>query len=160
MLDHLGSSMASGFAPHYGNDHRRRCAISIRCMAALLIRHSVFAGLIISDQVIALSTKEAFTMAKKSAEFVTFSTVYFSLSIATSLTTTLLITLRILIVQRASKNNMQKDSFNPIIEILIESAALYSVTLLIFVVLVITKNSNVYYAQNIHAQMAVSLSLY
>jgi hypothetical protein len=118
----------------------------------------VLAGFIISDQVVALRSLEAFTVAKKSQEFVKFSTVYFSLSVATSLTTTLLITLRILLVQRVSKQNGVNNgrTFNPIVEILIESAVLYSVTLLTFVVLDIEKNVNVYYAQNIHAQMAVS----
>jgi len=116
-----------------------------------LIYFSVLAGMIISDQVTALSTKEAFTVAKKSAEFVTLSTAYFSMSIATSLSTALLITARVLYVQRALRR-----SGKAIIEIVVESAVLYSITLLIFLVWDVTKNPNVFYAQNIHAQMAVS----
>lgn len=157
MLDHLGSPMASGLVAHYGNNHRRRYVFNVHYGIELMFITPVLAGIVISNQVIALSTKEAFTMIKKSAEFITFSTAHFSLSVATSLMTTLLITVRILIVQHASKNNVQKNNFNPVLEILIESAALYSFTLLIFVVLLIRKNSNVYYAQNIHAQIVVRL---
>ncbi|KAJ7027970.1 hypothetical protein C8F04DRAFT_964554, partial [Mycena alexandri] len=95
---------------------------------------------------------------KKSQEFIKLSTVYFSLSVATSSTTTFLISLRIVLVQKMSKRTEtgSAHSFNPIMEILIESAVLYSVTLLTFVVLDIKKNTNVYYAQNIHAQMGLA----
>ncbi|KAJ7487816.1 hypothetical protein FB451DRAFT_990558, partial [Mycena latifolia] len=114
------------------------------------------AGFIVSDQVVALRSLEAFTITKKSEECIKFSTVYFSLSVATSLTTTLLITMRILLVQRMSKETGAGShrTFNPIMEILIESAVLYCVTLLTFVVLDVKKDVNVYYAHNIHAQMA------
>ncbi|KAJ7367648.1 hypothetical protein DFH08DRAFT_829026 [Mycena albidolilacea] len=117
---------------------------------------AVLAGFIVSDQVTALKSLEAFTVAKKSQQFVQLSTIYFSLSVATSLTTTFLITLRILLVQRMSKKTGTGShrSFNPIMEILVESAVLYSVSLLTFVVLDVKKDINVYYAQNIHAQMA------
>ncbi|KAJ7695400.1 hypothetical protein B0H17DRAFT_1008470 [Mycena rosella] len=134
--------------------NRRWIVVVVPMLAT--ISGAILAGFIISDQVVALRSLEAFTVAKKSEEFVKFSTVYFSLSVATSLTTTLLITLRIIFVQRMSKKNGTGTyhTFNPIMEILIESAVLYSVTLLTFVVLDIRKNTNVYYAQNIHAQMA------
>ncbi|KAJ7791793.1 hypothetical protein B0H14DRAFT_2395297 [Mycena olivaceomarginata] len=117
---------------------------------------AVLAGFIVSDQVTALKSLEPFTVAKKSEQFVQLSTIYFSLSVATSLTTTFLITLRILLVQRMSKKTGTGShrSFNPIMEILVESAVLYSVSLLTFVVLDVKKDINVYYAQNIHAQMA------
>jgi hypothetical protein len=120
----------------------------------------VLAGFIVSDQVTALKSLEPFTVAKKSEQFVQLSTIYFSLSVATSLTTTFLITLRILLVQRMSKKTGTGShrSFNPIMEILVESAVLYSVSLLTFVVLDVKKDINVYYAQNIHAQMAVRYS--
>ncbi|KAJ7852673.1 hypothetical protein B0H14DRAFT_2759787 [Mycena olivaceomarginata] len=120
------------------------------------ISGAILAGFMISDQVVAEQSSEAFTIAKKSADFVRHSTIYFSLSVATSLTTTFLITLRILLVQRMGKNaeTGSHRTFNPIMEILIESAALYSATLLIFVVLDVKKDTNLYYAQNIHAQMA------
>jgi len=116
----------------------------------------ILAGFMISDQVVAVQSSEAFTIAKKSADFVRHSTIYFSLSVATSLTTTFLITLRILLVQRMGKDagTGSHRTFNPITEILIESAPLYSATLLTFVVLDVKKDTNLYYAQNIYAQMA------
>jgi hypothetical protein len=52
------------------------------------------------------------------------------------------------------------QAFNPIMEILIESAVLYSVTMLTFVVLDVKKDVNVYYAQNIHAQMVRLFNLF
>ena len=75
------------------------------------------------------------------------------MSIGTSLTTAALITARVLYVQRALRR-----SGKAIIEIVVESAVLYSITLLIFLVWDVTKNPNVFYAQNIHAQMAASLN--
>lgn len=127
-------------------------------LAQYLTLNLVLGGLIINDQVVALRSLEPYTVAKSSEEFVKFSTVYFSLSVATSLTTTLLISTRILLVQRMFRINGTGShrTFNPVIEILVESAVLYSVTLLTFVVLDIKKDVNVYYAQNIHGQMAVS----
>ncbi|KAJ6590678.1 hypothetical protein DFH09DRAFT_1245111 [Mycena vulgaris] len=113
--------------------NRRWTIVVIPLLAT--ISGAILAGFIISDQVIALKSLEAFNIAKKSEEFIKFSTVYFSLSVATSLTMTLLITLRILLI-------------------FIESAVLYSTTLLMFVVLDLRKDVNIYYAQNIHAQMA------
>lgn len=94
---------------------------------------------------------------QKTKQFVTLSSAYFALSIATSLTTTLLIALRIFLIQRAARKiGVKSKSYSAILEILIESAALYSATLLIFVVLNSRHNINFYYAQNIHAQIAVS----
>ncbi|KAF7289823.1 hypothetical protein MIND_01356600 [Mycena indigotica] len=120
------------------------------------ITGAVLAGIIIADQVVARRTSEPFIAAKKSSEFINLSSIYFSLSMATSLTTTLLISLRIFLVQRAASfaSPQAHKLFNPIIEILVESAALYSATLLAFVVFNTQKSVNVYYAQNIHAQLA------
>lgn len=119
----------------------------------------VLAGFIISDQVGALRSSEAFTVAKKSAEFVRLSTIYFSLSVATSLTTTLLISLRILLLRRMPRKTETGHTFNPLLEIPIESALLYSVTLLTFLALDVRKDANLYYAQNIHAQMTVRFTV-
>lgn len=92
-----------------------------------------------------------------SRNFVNFSRAFFSLSIATSLMTTLLITLRIALVQREMrKAGLKITSYSALIEILVESAAMYSVTLLLFVILQSIKNEALYYPQNIHAQIAVS----
>ncbi|KAJ7611266.1 hypothetical protein FB45DRAFT_1119947, partial [Roridomyces roridus] len=102
-------------------------------------------------------SSEALTVAKSTAEFIEFSTIYFSLSVATSLTTTLLIMMRLLLVQRANKtldSGLNQQSLNPVIELLVESAVLYSATLLTFVALAARKSLAAFYAQNIHAQMA------
>lgn len=119
---------------------------------------TVLAGLIISDQVVAVESNISYVAVDKAHEFTTLSTAYFALSISTSLTTTLLITLRILLVQRAAiKAGMEKyNAYSSVAEILVESAALYSATLLVFVILNTRMNINFYFAQNIHAQVAVS----
>ncbi|KAJ7274949.1 hypothetical protein C8J57DRAFT_1062642, partial [Mycena rebaudengoi] len=134
--------------------NRRWMIVLLPIMASLT--GAVLAGFIISDQVANLRTLEPFTVAKKTQEFVNISTVYFSLSVATSLTTMLLINLRIFLVQRHMKKTgiISRGNFNPVIEILIESAVLYSATLLVFVVFDVQKIVNLSYAQNIHAQMA------
>ncbi|KAJ7053312.1 hypothetical protein C8F01DRAFT_1260644 [Mycena amicta] len=118
---------------------------------------AVLAGIIVNDQVVARRSSEPFIVAKKSAEFISLSSVYFSLSMATSLTTTLFIALRVILVQRSASSigaRITTRRFNPIMEILVESAVLYSLTLLTFVALNAQKSVNVYYAQNIHAQIA------
>jgi len=78
------------------------------------------------------------------------------MSIVTSLTTTSLIIFRIIQVQRISPESGGHRKFRPVIEIIVESAILYSVTLIVFTALDVTKSSNVFFAQNVHAQMAVS----
>ncbi|KAI0312427.1 hypothetical protein OF83DRAFT_659555 [Amylostereum chailletii] len=116
---------------------------------------AVLAGLIINDQVVALDSDVPYTVVQKTKQFVTLSSAYFALSISTSLTTTLLITLRVLLVQRASRKfGVKRNPYSAVIEILVESAVLYSATLLIFVVLNSRKDTNFYFAQNIHAQVA------
>ncbi|KAF7324071.1 hypothetical protein MKEN_00629500 [Mycena kentingensis (nom. inval.)] len=145
--------------------NRRWQVVAVPILAT--IAGAALAIVIVNDQVISRRTSEPFTAAKKSAEFIKLSSVYFSLSMGTSLLTTLLITLRILMVQRTSyylrrtfkipgqdSNTSSARRFNPFVEVLVESAALYSATLLAFVVFSTQKSINVYYAQNIHAQMA------
>jgi len=120
------------------------------------------AAVLISDQVIAARSKEAFTAAKKSLEFVKLSTIYFSLSMATSLSTTFLIALRITSTQQRRMRTGHEDANlmmaqkwrNLLTETIIESAAIYSLTLMSFVILLVKKSGNVYYAQNIFAQTA------
>ncbi|EEB91512.1 hypothetical protein MPER_10114, partial [Moniliophthora perniciosa FA553] len=106
-------------------------------------------------QVTLETSGDAFTSIKRMQDFVAFSTAYFVLSIATSLFTTFLLALRIILVQRAAvkATGHRKNPFSAAIEIPVESAALYSLSLLIFVILNVTKNVNAFYAQNIHAQM-------
>ncbi|GJE88565.1 hypothetical protein PsYK624_046480 [Phanerochaete sordida] len=120
------------------------------------ITGAVLAGLIIKVQADAVESNITYVAVQKAREFTTLSTVYFALSISTSLTTTLLIALRVLLVQHAArKAGMGRYSpYNSVIEILVESAVLYSATLLTFVALNTRKDINFYYAQNIHAQVA------
>ncbi|KAF7323976.1 hypothetical protein MKEN_00619300 [Mycena kentingensis (nom. inval.)] len=138
----------------------RRWTVVVLPAMATTLSGVVLGGIIISDQVIARRTSEPFTAARKAAEFVNLSGIYFSLSVATSLFTTLLITFRIVLVQRASKHvglsggRGLNNDFSTVIEILVESAVLYSATLLTFVVLLLQKDVSAYYAQNVHAQMA------
>ncbi|KAJ6481447.1 hypothetical protein C8R47DRAFT_1073811 [Mycena vitilis] len=134
----------------------RRWKIVVLPMLAT-ISGLLLAGFIVADQVTAAQSSEPLTAAKTSKEFVQLSTIYFSLSVATSLTTTFLIIMRLALFQRMSKRlgtGAHSQSLNSVIEILIESALLYSITLLTFVVLDANKDVNLYYAQNIHAQMA------
>lgn len=111
-----------------------------------------------------LETKPAlaFTAIKKMNDYVAFSTAYFALSIATSLFTTFFIALRIILVQRAAykSTKSRRNPYSAAIEIPVESAVMYSATLLTFVILDVTKNGNAFYAQNIHAQMTVYLIYY
>lgn len=106
-------------------------------------------------QVTLETSGDAFTSIKRRNDFLAFSTAYFVLSIATSLFTTTFLALRIVMVQRAAvkATGHRKNPFSAAVEIPVESAALYSLTLLIFVILNVTKNVNAFYAQNIHAQM-------
>ncbi|KAF7362392.1 hypothetical protein MVEN_00586300 [Mycena venus] len=110
--------------------NRRWLVIALPVLAT--ISGAVLAGIIVSDEVVASQSSEPFAVAKKSAD----------------LTATLLITLRTFLLRRTGTGT--RRSF---LEISVESAVLYSVTLLTFFALDVEKTSNVYYAQNIHAQM-------
>ncbi|THU86779.1 hypothetical protein K435DRAFT_970155 [Dendrothele bispora CBS 962.96] len=111
-------------------------------------------------QVQASQNRDPLLLVKQASDFVHFSTAYFSISIATSLITTLLITLRIFLVEisvvkagmRSSASG--RNAYRAVIEIIVEAAVLYSITLLIMVCFISTKNGNLPYAQNIHAQVA------
>jgi hypothetical protein len=95
--------MDDRLAPNNGKSHWSWYVDTLNSFHFLHKIHPVLAGFIISDQVANLRTLEPFTVAKKTQEFVSISTVYFSLSVATSLTTMLLINLRIFLVQRHMK---------------------------------------------------------
>lgn len=98
-------------------------------------------------------------VAHKSGQFVTFSTVFFSLSIATSLMTALLIAARIFSVQRETgKAGIgARNTYNSIIEIVVESAAIYSVTLLVLIIALTRDHTPTAesFTESIHAQIAV-----
>ncbi|KAJ7264085.1 hypothetical protein B0H12DRAFT_1102804 [Mycena haematopus] len=93
------------------------------------------------------------------APLIRFSTPFLSLSLAATLYTTGFIAWRILGVQRFSKNNGIERTgpgadLSVALEIMVESSALYSASLFIFVVLLSIKSENETYMQNIHAQIA------
>jgi len=124
------------------------------------VDHAVIAGITIADQIIAARQSQSMVMAMQSRLFITFSTVFFALSISTSLMTTLLISARIIFVQRQSSgatNEGVKSLYKATIEIIVESAAIYSVTLLVLIIVLSRPHglSAQFYAQNIHAQIAV-----
>jgi hypothetical protein len=116
-------------------------------------------GITIAGQISLSLGHESTFAAQKAAKFVKFSTVFFSLSIATSLMTALLIAARIISVQRVTgKAGIgTRNSYNSIIEIVVESAAIYSVTLIAFIIVLVRPHTTTaqYFSQNIHAQIAV-----
>ncbi|KDR71299.1 hypothetical protein GALMADRAFT_143993 [Galerina marginata CBS 339.88] len=115
----------------------------------------VLAGLAIHSKVVLQEANVAVNVIQQhSRTFVSMSNAFFSLSIATSLTATVLISLRIFLSQRAFRKAGLKFSYNSVIEIVVESAALYSITLLLFVIFESQHNALLYYPQEIHAQVS------
>ena len=116
---------------------------------------TVLAGFIVGDQFVWLQRHVVVTQEMKEVILTLFA-AYSALSIATSLTTTLLITLRILLVQRAARMvGAVGSGYGAVVEILVESAVFYSAALLALVVFSSRRDVNLYYAQSIHAQTAV-----
>ena len=92
--------------------------------------------------------------------FANFTTPYEALSLTTSLSTTLLIIYRVYMVQRTTRQlgiatKGRFGSYSRIVEILVESAALYSVNLIAFIVLTVRKDIRLSYPELIHPQVAV-----
>ncbi|KAJ6552822.1 hypothetical protein B0H19DRAFT_1155024 [Mycena capillaripes] len=120
------------------------------------IAGTVCAGLGLAGQ-IAVASIENSTTAMRLAPLARFSTPFLSLSLAVTLYTTGLIAWRILHVQRyAAQLGVRHISsdLTPILEILIESSALYAASLFIFVVFLAMKSPNQAYMQDIHPQIA------
>jgi hypothetical protein len=96
---------------------------------------------------------------QKAAQFVTFSTVFFSLSIATSFMTALLIAARIIAVQRTTgKAGIgDRNTYNSAVEIVVESAAIYCVTLLAFIIVLTRHNTptSQFFTVGVHSQISV-----
>jgi hypothetical protein len=89
-----------------------------------------------------------------------FSTPFFASSLAATLYTTGFIAWRIIRVQRyAAKNGIDRadagSDLYAVLEILVESAALYAASQFIFVVLLAMKTEKEAYIQAIHSQIAV-----
>lgn len=116
------------------------------------------AGLELAGQIAVASIENA-PSAIHLAPLVRFSTPFLSLSLAVTLYTTGLIAWRITYVQRyAKKQDIKKEvksEFSPVLELLIESSAVYAASLLVFVVLLALKSPNQNYTQNINVQIAV-----
>ncbi|KAJ6473930.1 hypothetical protein DFH09DRAFT_468348 [Mycena vulgaris] len=83
--------------------------------------------------------------------FIDFATPYFSLSLATTCLATILIILRIITMTEPSTRRAM--GYGRVVEMVVESAMLYSVTLIIFLPLLVTESSNDGYAQAVVAQM-------
>jgi len=108
-------------------------------------------------------------------KFVTFSTPYFGLSLATSLYATILITVKMALVRREFvQQNVAKGLIGVpgstisqwrllMIEIPAEAAVIYSVNLIAWIVLLARKNEKLVYPQDLHPQItgiAVSFIVY
>ncbi|KAJ7460099.1 hypothetical protein B0H11DRAFT_1817269 [Mycena galericulata] len=120
------------------------------------IAGTVCAALGLAGQIAVASISNA-PSAIRLAPLVRFSTPFLSLSLAVTLYTTGLIVWRIIHVQRYEKMRDVKkfnSDFSPVLEVLIESSALYAASLLVFVVLLAMKSPNQNYLQNIHVQIA------
>ncbi|KAJ3862260.1 hypothetical protein EV359DRAFT_45541, partial [Lentinula novae-zelandiae] len=92
----------------------------------------------------------------ESNTFIILNTAAGGLSIVTSITGTSLIIIKIIGAQRLTAGVFpnRRNRYNGAIEIIAESAVLYSITLLSLIVCVATKDTNTFYALNIHAQVA------
>jgi hypothetical protein len=124
----------------------------------------VMGGLTVSDQIILSRHPGSFFAAQKTADVVKFSTAFFTSSIATGLMTAILISGRILSVQRSALKAGVGGSnrYSSIIEIVVESAIVYSVTLLAFVIILTGPEAPTpqLYVENIHSQIAVRYNFF
>ncbi|KAJ7452739.1 hypothetical protein B0H11DRAFT_283304 [Mycena galericulata] len=85
------------------------------------------------------------------ATYIDFATPYFSLSLATTLLATFLIILRIVFVTRLAGETLR--GYRQVIEMTVESAALYSATLVVFLPFLVRQSFNNGYPQAVLAQM-------
>jgi len=90
--------------------------------------------------------------------FVMVTTPYFILSLVTSLYSTVLISLRVILVQREMYKlgieSQYKRQYSRMVEIIVESAALNSINLIAFVILTERKSGNLDWPQDIQPQIA------
>jgi hypothetical protein len=112
------------------------------------------------EQVITIEGKDGFIPQRFAQQAIDITTAYFALSIATSLTTSTLITLRIVLLQRFSHNAGIQSStrYQRIIEVVAESAILYSITLLSYLISTARRGVVQTYFQSVHSQVVVSYS--
>ncbi|KAJ7459259.1 hypothetical protein FB451DRAFT_1182284 [Mycena latifolia] len=83
--------------------------------------------------------------------FIDFATPYFSLSLVTTCLATVLIIFRIITMTEPATRRSR--GYGRVVEIIVESALLYSVTLIIFLPLLVTASADDGYAQAVLAQM-------
>ncbi|KAJ6580338.1 hypothetical protein DFH09DRAFT_1076596 [Mycena vulgaris] len=83
--------------------------------------------------------------------FIDFVTPYFSLSLATTCLVTILIILRI--INMTEPSTRRAMGYGRVVQMVVESAMLYSVTLIIFLPQLVTESLNDGYAQAVVAQM-------
>ncbi|KAF8146735.1 hypothetical protein K438DRAFT_2028032 [Mycena galopus ATCC 62051] len=123
------------------------------------IAGTVCAGLGITGQISASLITNP-TQSQGLAPLVRFSTPFLGMSLAVTLYTTGLIAWRILRVQRyAAKNGIERSGgagsdLSAVLEIMVESSALYAASLFVFIVLLAMKSEKQVYIQNIHSQIA------
>jgi hypothetical protein len=87
-------------------------------------------------------------------KFIDFATPYFALSLITTCLATLLIIFRILTM--TDHTTRQSRGYSRVIEVVVESALLYSVAMAIFLPLLVRNSSNDAYAQAVVGQVTVS----
>ncbi len=91
--------------------------------------------------------------------FITFSTPYFALSLVTSLYSTIFIAVRVLLVQyqmrKLGVGSQFQGNYSRMLEIIFESAVIYSVNMIVFVALTQEKTVKLDWPQEIHPQIAV-----
>ncbi|KAJ6585768.1 hypothetical protein B0H19DRAFT_1059956 [Mycena capillaripes] len=82
--------------------------------------------------------------------YIDFATPYFALSLVNTCLATLLIIFRIITM---NDRNLTSRSYNGVIEIIVESALLYSIAMVILLPLLVTESPNDVYAQAVVAQI-------
>ncbi|KAF8580779.1 hypothetical protein K439DRAFT_1518621 [Ramaria rubella] len=115
---------------------------------------SVFSGLNLAVQ----DANATFTI---TGHFIDTGTPYLALSLTTTLLVTILISYRIWSISSGAHSALEKPFFKSIystaIETVVESALLYSISLLIMVVLIVRKDPTYRYLEDITAQIVASI---
>ncbi|KAJ7111423.1 hypothetical protein C8R44DRAFT_258116 [Mycena epipterygia] len=120
---------------------------------------AVCAGLGMAGQISVELITDA-TASQGLAPLIRFSTPFLGMSLAVTLYTTGLIVWRVLRVQRyANRNGIERSgegasNLYAVLEIMVESSALYAGSLFVFIVLLAMKSEKQVYIQNIHNQIA------
>ncbi|KAJ7722634.1 hypothetical protein B0H16DRAFT_348678 [Mycena metata] len=135
------------------------CVLIWRCWAVWVQNYKIvalpiactIAGAVLGFLSVAEEARYVINPALNRAKFVDYATPYFSLSLATTLMATISIIARIVIVTRRAGKTLR--GYGEIIEITVESAMLYSVTLIVFLPLLVEHSFNDGYPEAVLAQM-------